>query len=90
METAKQGMTERENTHRVLRRPLSSGLKAVKQTHICQNSEPLLSKSGNLSRRDIWIASKGTFNNYSLGLILNLRWQVFRAFNLLLKLIRNK
>lgn len=51
METAKQGMTERENTHRVLRRPLSSGLKAVKQTHICQNNEPLLSKSGNLSRK---------------------------------------
>lgn len=51
METAKQGMTERENTHRVLRRPLSSGLKAVKQ---CQNNEPLLSKSGNLSRKEIF------------------------------------
>lgn len=50
METAKQGMTERENTHRVLRRPLSSGLKA----HICQNNEPLLSKSGNLSRKEIF------------------------------------
>lgn len=54
METAKQGMTERENTHRVLRRPLSSGLKAVKQTHICQNNEPLLSKSGNPSRKEIF------------------------------------
>lgn len=87
METAKQGMTERENTHRVLRRPLSSGLKAVKQTHICQNNEPLLSKSGNLSRKEIFgLHRRGPL----IIIILNLRWQVFRAFNLLLKLIRNK
>lgn len=54
METAKQGMTERGNIDCVLKRLLSPGLKAVKRIHICQNNEPLLSKSGNLSRKEIF------------------------------------